>query len=104
MSDCFDHMSDAWDQHLQYEHEFDDDQSGSSNYSNYDGYEDYEYDKLYYHRKHKFRSIEAQTDKAYLFNLKNGKQQWVPKSLCKKLKIKHNHVRVYIWHKFKFSD
>lgn len=59
---------------------------------NYNEYNDnFEYDPLFYFDKIKFKRIIHQTEKAYLFDSKEGKF-WVPKALVKELKKKSCYI------------
>ena len=83
MSDCFDHMTDAFES-------FDrsmDDGFGSFRGDNYD--------PLFYHAKLEFLEIKHETDKAYCMLLKNDEVLWIPKSICKSLNLNNKTVFVH---------
>lgn len=75
MSDCFDHLNDAFD--------FD----GIS-----DSLEPFHVNHLHYHIKIKILRVERTTQKAYLLRLSETEGVWVPKSICKDL----NKSSVYV--------
>jgi len=83
MSDCFDHMVDAFES-------FDrsmDEGFGSSREENYD--------PLFYHAKLEFLEIKRETEKAYCMLLKNKEVLWIPKSICKSLNLNKKTVFVH---------
>lgn len=97
MSDCFDHMCDAYDQHYNFDgddHMYgeDDNYYSRSNRSRRIGRPS---NPLYYHTKIKFNNIERITTKAFLFNVEDHVGLWVPISWCKEMDEENNTV--YIW-------
>lgn len=73
MSDCFDHMADAFDS---YDRSMDEGFGNSSSFVA---------DKLFFHKKIEFIKIEKETEKAYLFRLSDIEGVWVAKSLCRNM-------------------
>lgn len=90
MSDCFDHMVDAYES---YDRSIDD---GGPLYSS-----SFSPDKLYFHKRISFIKIENETDKAYLFRLSDVEGVWVPKSICKNLGDNEVFVHRKIYSKIK---
>ena len=78
MSDCFDHMADAFDSYDRSQDE------GFINRKTHRNLNVFERDPLFYHRKIEFLKIEHETEKAYLLKISEQKGVWVPKSICKK--------------------
>jgi len=83
MSDTFDHEGDAWDSLL-----YDNDPGG---------YNGFDYDPNFNHHGMRYVSIEAETEKAYLFELSIGRC-WIPKKLCRDLK--RNRKTFKLWDGF----
>jgi hypothetical protein len=76
MSDCFDHMFDAYSS--RFDEDYEDDGFGYNigTSKNPD----------YYHTKIKFKSIVFQTEKAYLLDIGKEKfEVWIPKKVCRHL-------------------
>lgn len=83
MSDCFDHMADAWDQYCN--SDYMDSQDG------FGGSKGFAYNALHYHSKITFKRLIAQTEKSYLFEYTwYGKsvEVWVAKRLLKEFNLK----------------
>ena len=79
MSDCFDHLVDAFED---WDRGFDE---GCSRAWGKRGKSSFSPDPLHYHRKLHFKAIQAETEKAYLLRLSNDVGVWVPKSICRHL-------------------
>ena len=77
MSDCFDHVVDAFED---WDRGFDE---GCPRACGKRGKSSFSPDPLYYHRKLHFKAIQAQTEKAYLLRLSDDVGVWVPKSICR---------------------
>ena len=57
----------------------------------------YSKDPLFYHVLVEYNHLIHTTDKAYLFKLKNGREQWIPKALCKNVTDNTFHVHEDFW-------
>lgn len=101
MSDCFDHMVDAFED---YEARGCDDDAGDGSWflsrrgrrgRRSHRSSTFVRDPLYYHTKLEFERIVHRTDKAILFEFKRFGEQWVPEKLCRKLDEEECSVFVY---------
>lgn len=79
MSDTFDHEGDAWDSY----------ESNREDGGYYDegfarrGTRKMVMDPLYYHTRVKFKRLVNTTDKAVQLELLDGREMWVPRSVCR---------------------
>ena len=83
MSDCFDHLTDAYESYDRSLEDLSDKQLKCNPWAKPS------YNPLYYHKKLKFQETVVETDLAYLLRLKGSKGVWVPKSICRN-KAKHS--------------
>lgn len=79
MSDCFDHMTDAYES---YDRAFDE----GFRFGRRSRVSQFTPDPDFYHTRIEFMCIEAETHKALLLRLGKKVGVWVPKSICRKLK------------------
>ncbi len=82
MSDIFNHALDAFESQ-----DWGNEEPGEYFGGAHDA-EDFIPDALFYHHRYEFKSIVAQTAKAYLFQVSKKKGVWVPKSICRFLEVK----------------
>ena len=78
MSDCFDHLTDAYESF--------DRTSDEGCLSHGLHLFKTPYDPLYYHVQLNFETLVTKTEKAYLFQLRPGEGVWVPRSICRELR------------------
>ncbi len=102
MSDCFDHEMDAWESQEQ-EQLWGETRGPRPREIRKPLYENYSHDRddfrgdpLYYHTKVRIHGIIRKSDKAYLFQLPEGEELWIPISLCKELE----EESVYVYTRF----
>jgi hypothetical protein len=58
--------------------------------------------RLFYHNKIEYLSIKHETEKAYLFEYREGLEIWVAKSLCRDLDVVNNTVYIHrFYHKLR---
>lgn len=101
MSDCFDHMADAFDDYQARFEAGDDDPGGyrgskSRRQRSRSSLSYFNKNPLYYHRRVKYKEIVERTDKAILFRTNFNQTIWVPLSLCRNI----NETDCYIWERF----
>jgi hypothetical protein len=93
MSDCFDHMVDAYEDFEA--RGFDEDSSGFSRGRSRRSKTPFSYDPLYYHTSKSFIRIVKRTEKAILFEFDKLGEQWVPEKLCRQLDEASGTVFIY---------
>ena len=96
MSDCFDHMFDAYDQLFHREMDFESYGEGNGR--------PFAANPNFYHTFKEFKALVTQTEIAYLFKISKHKGVWVPKSICRRLETtKKGKIRVYV-HRYTFVN
>lgn len=96
MSDTFDHEGDAWDS---FDQSLDDDSENIwYRYGGWSGHSFSTYDKDYYHKKRKFKSIIRETEKAYFIDVDGILRIWVAKKLVRELHIRSDKPNYMVVH------